>query len=73
MEANDAKNSAGNRNQRVLFLTVMIVLITFLWVVLLLSTNLPMLALAGIGLLSVLVLSLATAWTAMAFPGRGGH
>lgn len=58
------------RRRRPLLLTVLIVTITFFWVVLMLYTNLPMLVMAGIGLVSLLVLAVATAWTAMAFPSR---
>jgi len=35
----------------------------------LMYTNLPTMALAGIGLLSLIVLAVGTAWTAMAYPG----
>lgn len=70
MADNKAKTGSNGRSHRALILTVMIVLVTFFWVVILLNTNLPILALVGIGLLSVLVLAVATAWTAVAFPSR---
>jgi len=63
----------GTRNKRVLMLAALIVLVTFFWVLIFMYTNLPGIALIGIGLLCLLVLSLATAWTAMAFPTRRAH
>lgn len=70
MTAHDTNKGFGERGKRALILTVLIVVVTFFWVLLLMYTNLPNLALAGIGLLSLLVLSVATAWTAIAFPSR---
>jgi len=70
VQANDNNKGTAARGRRALILTVLIVVVTFFWVLLLLYTNLPNLALAGIGLVSLLVLSVATAWTAMAFPSR---
>lgn len=70
MTAHDTNKGFGTRGQRALILTVLIVTVTFFWILLLLYTNLPTLALAGIGLVCLLVLSVATAWTAMAFPKR---
>lgn len=72
MAGNDAKTGFGTRGQRAIVLTILIVTVTFFWVLILLHTNLPTIALTGIGLLSLLVLSVATAWTAMAFPSRSG-
>lgn len=71
MTAKDRNSGSGTRTRRSLILTVLIVVVTFFWVQILLYTNLPPLALVGLGLLSLLVLAIATAWTAMAFPGRG--
>lgn len=70
MAGNKAKTGSGGRSHRALILTVMIVLVTFFWVVILLNSNLPTLALVGFGLLSLAVLAVATAWTAVAFPSR---
>ena len=70
MTAKDTNKASRSRGKRALILTVMIVAVTFFWVLMLLYTNLPTWAMAGIGLLCLLVLSLATAWTAMAFPSR---
>ncbi len=70
MQANDANNDGSVRGRRSLILTVLIVSVTFFWVLILTYTDLPMIALAGIGVLSLLLLSVATAWTTMAFPSR---
>ena len=68
----DAKNKTGlsNAGRRSIILAALIVVVTFFWVLLLLYTNLPTLVLGGIALLSLVLLSVATAWTAMAFPSR---
>jgi len=66
----DHDKNMSARRRRPLLLTVLIVIITFFWILLMLYTNLPTLAMAGIGLVSLLVLAVATAWTAMAFPSR---
>lgn len=70
MQTNNTKKGLGTRGQRAFILAALIVIVTFSWVLMLMYTSLPTLALVGIALLSLLVLSLATAWTAMAFPGR---
>ena len=69
MEKDKTPGLSAVRN-RSLMLTALIVVVTLFWVVMLLYTNLPTIALAGIGLLSLLLLSVATAWTAMAVPNR---
>jgi len=51
-------------------LVPLIVAVSLFWVLMLLFTNLPWLALAVIALLSLTLLSVATAWTAMAMPRR---
>lgn len=73
MNKQDHDKSLSARRRRPLLLTVLIVTITFFWVGLMLYTNLPTLVMAGIGLVSLLVLAVATAWTAMAFPSRDGE
>lgn len=55
---------------RVLVLFPMIAVVTLLWTLLLKFTNLPALALAVVALTSLLLLSVTTAWTAMAVPRR---
>ena len=73
MQEGSNATDPGTRNKRVLMLAALIVLVTFFWVLIFMYTNLPGIALIGIGLLCLLVLSLATAWTAMAFPPRRAH
>lgn len=65
-----ANNQTGlsTPKRRMLILAALIVTVTLFWVILLYFTNLPTLALAGIGLVSIITLSIATAWTAMAVP-----
>ncbi len=70
MQANDAKTGVSTASRRSLILTALIVAVTFFWVLMLFYTNLPTIALAGLALVSLLVLSVATAWTAMAVPSR---
>lgn len=53
---------------RSVMLVALIVVVTLFWVLMLAYTNLPTLALGLIAVVSVLLLSLATAWTAMALP-----
>ncbi len=53
---------------RSIVLTALIVLVTLFWMVMLLYTNLPALALAGIGAVGLLLLAVATAWTVSAAP-----
>lgn len=70
MAASDSKHASSARGGRALILTVLIVAVTFFWVLMLVQGGLPGWALAGIAVLSLVVLAVATAWTAMAFPGR---
>lgn len=70
MASNDNDKSMGARAVRVLITTALIVVVTFFWVLMLVYTNLPVLVLAAIALVSLLTLSVATAWTAIAFPKR---
>ena len=70
MQNTNDKSGMSAAGRRSIILATLIVVVTFLWVLLLLYTNLPMLALGGIALLSLVLLSVATAWTAMAFPSR---
>ena len=69
-DANVKKTGMRAAGRRSIVLATLIVVVTFLWVLLLLYTNLPMVALGGIALVSLVLLSVATAWTAMAFPSR---
>lgn len=70
MQDANTKPGLSAAGRRSLILATLIVVVTFFWVFVLLYTNLPAIALVGIGVLSLLLLSVATAWTAMAFPGR---
>jgi hypothetical protein len=60
--------SAASR--RAVLVAALIAIVTLFWVALLVYTNLPTMAMAGIALVSLLLLSVATAWAAMAVPGR---
>jgi len=73
VQSKDNSSLAGPAGRRALILTFLIVAVTFFWVLILFYTNLPTAALAAVAVLSVLVLSVATAWTAMAFPSRNGR
>lgn len=73
MQSNDTNTVAGAAGRRSIILTLLVVAVTFFWVLILLYTNLPTAALAGVAVLSILLLSVATAWTAMAFPSRSGQ
>ncbi|MEM1081841.1 MAG: hypothetical protein AAGH65_09700 [Pseudomonadota bacterium] len=53
---------------RTVLLSILMVVVTLFWVMLVLNTNLPPLLLLGIGLLSILILSIATAWAALVVP-----
>jgi len=69
----ESKNNApwiGRVRNRMIVLAGLIAVVTLFWVVLLLYTNLPTVALVGIGLICLVSLSIATAWTAIALPGR---
>ena len=55
---------------RALVLFPMIAVVTLMWTLLLKFTNLPVPALAAVALLSLSLLSVTTAWTAMALPSR---
>ncbi|MBY6205189.1 hypothetical protein [Halomonas denitrificans] len=59
--------SAG---RRIAVTASLIVIVTLAWVVLLFRTDLPLLAMIGIGVVSLLLLSVAVAWAAMAVPRR---
>jgi len=54
--------------RRAIMLAVLIVLITLFWVSMLVYSNLPTMMLGVFALLSMLVLSMATAWAVIAIP-----
>ena len=70
MQDTNEKSGMSTAGRRSIILATLIVVVTFVWALLLLYTNLSMLALGAIALLSLVLLSVATAWTAMAFPSR---
>lgn len=55
---------------RTVVVVCLIAVLTPFWIYLVFFTNLPELALAGIALLMLLILSTATAWAAIAVPHR---
>lgn len=73
MQATNQTPGISIARRRSLILASLIVVVTLFWVLLLYFTNLPTLALAGIGLLSILTLSVGTAWTALAIPRSAGQ
>ena len=73
MQDPNEKIGMSTAGRRSIILATLIVVVTFLWVLLLLYTNLSTLILGGIALLSLVLLSVATAWTAMAFPSRNSR
>jgi len=60
----------GTARRRSIIVAALIAIVTLFWVVLLLYTNLPTLALAGVALVCLVLLSVATAWAAIAVPRR---
>ncbi len=71
MGSENNQSWVGTVRNRMIVLACLIAVVTLLWVVLLLYTNLPTIALAGIALVSLVLLSVATAWAAIAAPNRG--
>ena len=69
----DKTNAARWRTvrRRGMVLIPLIVVVSLFWVLMLYFTNLPWPVLAVIAFLSLTLLSVTTAWTAMAMPGRG--
>lgn len=51
----------------------LIAIVTLVWVALLMYTNLPTMVLGAIALVSLVLLSVATAWAAIAAPNRSSH
>jgi tryptophan-rich sensory protein len=59
--------------RRSMILAALIVVVTMFWALMLFNTNLPTLALAAIAVVSLALLAVATAWTAIAFPRRSAE
>jgi hypothetical protein len=70
VEPENKASWVGTAGRRTIIVASLIAVVTLFWVVLLVYTNLPAIALAGIALLSILLLSVATAWAAIAVPRR---
>lgn len=73
MQDNEHAARLRTARRRGMLLFPLIVLVTLFWVLMLSFTNLPVAALAVIALVSLFLLSVATAWTAMAMPSRGSR
>jgi len=58
---------------RTIVTSALIVVVTMFWVYLLFYTNISMLALSGIALVCLLLLSAASAWATTAIPRRDSH
>ncbi|NKI36565.1 hypothetical protein HFP89_15445 [Wenzhouxiangella sp. XN79A] len=70
MEPDKNTSWVGTAGFRTVIVVALIAVLTPFWVYLVFFTNLPELALAGIALVILLILSTATAWTAIAVPNR---
>lgn len=60
----------GTAGKRTVLVSSLIALVTLFWVILLVNANLSMAVMAGIAVLSVLLLATAVAWAASALPRR---
>lgn len=70
MESKNNVSWIGTAGRRTIIVASLIAVVTLFWVALLVYTNLPTVALVGIALISLLLLSIATAWAAIAVPAR---
>lgn len=70
MEPDKNGSWVGTAGIRTVIVVCLIAILTPFWVYLVFFTQLPELALAGIALVILLILSTATAWTAIAVPHR---
>ncbi len=73
MQKQDETTGMSTARSRSLILVALIIVVTLFWVLMLLYTNLPTAVLAVIAVVSILLLSVATAWTATALPRRGAQ
>jgi len=69
----DNKNWIRTAALRTIVTSALIVVVTMFWVYLLFFTNISMLALSGIALVCLLLLSAASAWATTAIPRRDSH
>lgn len=70
VESENKRSWINTAGRRTIVVASLIAVVTLFWVVLLVYTNLPVIALAGIALISILLLSVASAWAAAAIPRR---
>lgn len=70
MKSENNGSWVGTARRRSIIVAALIAIVTLFWVVLLLYTNLPTIALAGVALVCLVLLSVATAWAAIAVPRR---
>lgn len=70
MPTTDQTTGFSAARRRSLILASLIVIVTLFWVLLLNFTNLPTIALGAVAVISLITLSIGTAWAAMALPGR---
>ncbi|MEN1727363.1 MAG: hypothetical protein AAGJ52_02895 [Pseudomonadota bacterium] len=70
----ESNNNAwiAEAGRRAVMLAALIVLVTLFWVSMLVYSSLSTLLLGAIALLSLLVLSMATAWAVVAIPSERG-
>lgn len=70
MKSENNASWVGTAGRRAIVVVSLIVVVTLLWVALLMYTNLPAIAMVGIAIIGLLLLSTATAWAALAVPRR---
>jgi apolipoprotein N-acyltransferase len=73
VESDNKTSWIGTAGRRVVLVAALIAVLTLFWVLLLLYTNLPTIALAAIAVVGLLLLAVATAWAASAVPRRSSH
>lgn len=71
VESDNNTSWIGTAGRRVIVVASLIAVLTLFWVLLLVYTNLPAIALAAIAVVGLLLLAVATAWAALAVPRRG--
>jgi len=73
VESENNVSWVGTARRRMIVVAALIAVVTLVWVALLMYTNLPTIALGAIALVSLVLLSVATAWAAIAAPNRSSH
>lgn len=69
MESDNNGSWVDTARRRSIIASGLIAVVTLYWVILLVYTNLPALALAAVAVVSLLLLSVAIAWAVTAVPG----